>query len=70
MVADSAVALGGFSTSLPTMNARPQHSIAKVTELMWLLADAGESCAFVSVVAGPSMQNRFQGYPVTRMTTC
>lgn len=65
MVADSAVALDGFSTSPPTMNARPLHSIAKVTELMWLLADAGESCASVAVVAGPSVQNRFRGYPVT-----
>lgn len=70
MVADSAVALDGFSTSPPTMNARPLHSIAKGIELMWLLADAGESCASAAVVAGPSMQNRFRGYPVERMDTC
>lgn len=49
------------------MNARPLHSIAKVTELMWLLADAGESCASVSVVAELSMQSRFRGYPVEGM---
>ena len=64
MAVDSAVALDEFSMSLRTMNAHPPHNNAIAIELMSLLVDVFESCAFVFVAVVLSMQIHFRECPV------
>lgn len=64
MVADLAVALDEFSTSLQITNAHPPHNSAKAIELMLLPVVVVESCASVFVAVVLSMQIHFRECPV------